>query len=301
MSDLSIGVALALVAAVSWGINSHIMKFAMVGENPMRAIGIRALFTFPLLIILVLLINGIKGITIYFSVELTPLIIFTALLIIVGDGLFLFGLKHHDVSVLLPIASVYPFFTVMILIISNTEDVTISTFIGTMIIITGVAIVTRYSGTEGEFSFHALLLGLGAGFCWGTSIYYVRVILEHENTEAFGLTGIRTLYMGLFGFMIYFSSSEQREIQKNRPISEKRASLKFLALSGLVGWTIGATAFFVAVQKIGAAIPTPISSINPIIASIIGISFGLEQIQKKQFMGIIVSVIGTIVILISVS
>ncbi|MFV2016556.1 MAG: EamA family transporter [Candidatus Heimdallarchaeota archaeon] len=43
--------------------------------------------------------------------------------------------------------------------------------------------------------------------------------------------------------------------------------------------------------------PTPISSINPIIASLIGVSFGLEQIQKKQFIGIIVSVFGTIVIL----
>ncbi len=298
MSDLSLGVSLALLAALAWGINSHIMKIAMVGENPMRAIGVRSVFTFPLLIISVFLISGRDAITIYFSSDLSFLVLFTALLIILGDGLFLFGLKHHDVSSLLPIASIYPLFTVSILIITNTEDVGIMTVLGTVLIIIGVAIVTKYSGNDGKFSLQALFLGLGAGFCWGTSIYYVRIILENENTDAFGLTGIRTMYMGTIGYFIYLTSKEQRELQKTRSKSEKRTSVIFLGLSGLIGWVIGASAFFVAVQKIGAAIPTPISSVNPVIASLIGIGFGLERIRKKQFIGILFSVLGTIVILI---
>lgn len=298
MSDLSLGVGLALLAALAWGINSHIMKIAMVGENPMRALGVRSVFTFPLLIISVFLISGRDAITIYFSSDLSLLVLSTALLIVLGDGLFLFGLKHHDVSSLLPIASIYPLFTVSILIITNTENVGLMTVLGTLLIIIGVAIVTKYSGNDGEFSLQALFLGLGAGFCWGTSIYYVRIILENENTDAFGLTGIRTMYMGTVGYLIFMTSKEQRELQKTRSKEEKRTSIKFLALSGIIGWVIGASAFFVAVQKIGAAIPTPISSVNPVIASLIGIGFGLEHIRKKQFIGILFSVLGTIVILI---
>ena len=117
VDDYSFSVALAFIAAFAWGINSHIMKKAMVGENPMRAIGIRSAFTAPLLIIIVAFAFGTEAITIYFTSELSPLVTLTAALIIVGDGIFLFGLKHYDVSEILPIASTYPIFTVAILIL----------------------------------------------------------------------------------------------------------------------------------------------------------------------------------------
>lgn len=297
MDDYSLSVTLAFIAAFAWGINSHIMKKAMVGENPMRAIGIRSAFTAPLLIILVAIIFGSEAITIYFSSALTPLVILTSALIIIGDGIFLFGLKHYDVSEILPIASTYPFFTVVILIVTDTEDIGYYTIIGTIFIIIGVAIVTKYSNGEGSFSIRALLIGLGAGLCWGTSIFYVRLILTHDDTDAFGLTGVRTLFMGIMGFLIYLSSKEQRDLQKLRSDEEKLSSIKFLALSGIVGWAIGASAFFWAVQLIGAGIPTPISSLNPVIASVIGIFYGLEKIGNKQFLGILFSVLGTITIL----
>ncbi|MFV2014542.1 MAG: DMT family transporter [Candidatus Heimdallarchaeota archaeon] len=297
MEDFYFSVFLAFLAAFAWGINSHIMKKAMIGENPMRAIGIRSAFTAPLLIPIVAITLGVKAITIYFSSELSPLVIFTAVLIIFGDGIFLFGLKYYDVSVILPIASTYPLFTVAILIFTDTEDIGYYTIVGTIFIIIGVGIVTRYSGGEGKFSWRALAIGLGAGFCWGTSIFYVRLILTYDDTEAFGLTGIRTLFMGLIGFIIYFASSEQRKLQKLRSDQEKINSIKLLALSGIIGWAIGASAFFWAVQMIGAGIPTPISSINPVIASVIGIFYGLEKITTKQFLGILFSVLGTITIL----
>ena len=297
MEDFYFSVFLAFLAAFAWGINSHIMKKAMIGENPMRAIGIRSAFTAPLLIPIVAITLGVKAITIYFSSELSPLVILTAVLIIIGDGIFLLGLKYYDVSVILPIASTYPLFTVAILIFTDTENIGHYTIVGTIFIIIGVGIVTRYSGGEGKFSWRALAIGLGAGFCWGTSIFYVRLILTYDDTEAFGLTGVRTLFMGLIGFIIYFASSEQRKLQKLRSDQEKINSIKFLALSGIIGWAIGASVFFWAVQMIGAGIPTPISSINPVIASVIGIFYGLEKITTKQFLGILFSVLGTITIL----
>lgn len=298
MDDFYFSVTLAFIAAFAWGVNSHIMKKAMVGENPMRAMGIRASLTSPLMIVVVALVFGIKAITVYFTYELTPFVILTAVLIIIGDGIFLYGLKHYDVSVILPIASVYPFFTVIILIVTNTEKIGYSTVLGTLFIITGVAIVTRYSGGDGKFSFQALFIGLGAGVCWGTSIFYVRLILTHDNTEAFGLTGVRIFFMGLFGFIVYLFSPEQRELQKLRSREEKLVSTKFLLLSGIIGWAIGSSAFFWAVQLIGAGVPTPISSINPVIASMIGVFYGLEKIKPKQFLGILFSVLGTITILV---
>ncbi|MHA2030072.1 MAG: EamA family transporter, partial [Candidatus Kariarchaeaceae archaeon] len=84
--------------------------------------------------------------------------------------------------------------------------------------------------------------------------------------------------------------------QEPRTKEERNKSIKYLGISGILGDTIGASVFFVAVQRIGAAITTPISSTNPIIAAIIGFSTGIEDIKKAQFFGILLCVSGIIVI-----
>lgn len=285
-----------MVAAIAWGINSHIMKKAMVNENAMRAIFIRSAFTFPILFLIAVIIYGLDSITVYFSsARIFLLVALTALLIVLGDGIFLHGLKTYEVNLLLPITSVYPLFTTLLLIISRTEDVTSQILVGTSVIVIGVALVTSGGKIE-KFSPKVIIFGLSSAAAWGTSVFFVRQILAIEGTDPFALTGFRAVIMAIAGFTIYYKSSNNRLTQKNRTNQDKKNSFRLLALSGIVGWVIGAAIFFLAVQRIGAAIPTPISSTNPIVATIFGYSLGLEQIQVRQFFGILCCVLGTIIV-----
>ncbi len=125
----------------------------------------------------------------------------------------------------------------------------------------------------------------------------MRKILENEATDAIGVTGLRTLFIGIFAFMVILSDKERKQkILGIDPSSIKRTFL-LMGFSGVVGWVIGATAFFYAVQLVGASIPTPISSTNPIFATLFGVALGIEDLTKVQFTGVILSVVGTIVIL----
>ena len=266
----------------------------MVGEDPMRGMVLRTIFAFPILLTGVIIFKGFNHLKLYFSHDLFPYVILTALLIVIGDGAFLFSLKTYDVSQILPIASVYPLFTTLILVSTGTEPVSTQIYFGTAVIIVGVAIVTGSKG-KSRFSPKTVIYGIFIGLCWGSSIFFVRKILADPRTNPFALTGIRTLFMGIFGLLIYLVKSNQvKKVKRDK--GEIQNSIKFLALSGITGWVLGASLFFVAVQRIGAAIPTPITSTNPVFAGIVGTYLHLEQVNWVQFVGIICTVIGTIII-----
>lgn len=292
-----------MLAALVWGLNSHIVKKGMRNNHPMIAMVLRALGAFPILIIISVILSGTKSLTIYFTEDILPLILFTSTLIVLGDGAFLYSLKYYPVKIMTPIASIYPLVTTIMLVLTGTEEISSTIIFGTILIIIGVIIVTNgarndKNGDGSGFHINMLLLGFFAAGAWGISIFFVRRILEFEGTDSIGLTGIRTLLMGLIGLFYVLSNKNVRQSYKLQEREEKLKTAKFMFLSGILGWVIGASSFFFAVQQIGAAIPTPITSTSPIISVVFGKIFGIENINKQQFLGIIFSVLGTITIVI---
>lgn len=208
------------------------------------------------------------------------------------------ALKEFKVNVIMPIGGIYPLVTIFILILTGTEVISGFVLIGTLLIIVGVSLVTRYGSNDGKkpVSKKAVLFGLGSAVCWGSSVFLVRQVLNSPGSDPTSLTGFRMLMLGLLSVSIYYFLRNGNEKIDTGTKQDKRKTIIYLGLSGIVGWVIGATIFFVAVQNIGASIPTPISSLNPIVAVIIGYIFKIEAINKKQFLGVLTSVLGTIVI-----
>lgn len=295
MDLFAVSIGLAVLAAISWGFNSHIIKQGMVNANAYFALLARSSVTFPILLFASLFIYGRGPLELYFSSKTLPLVMASAGLIVLGDGLFMVSLKSYPVKLIVPITSVYPLVTTFILIFARIESISTHIVLGTALTVSGIFLVTR-GGANEKFSFKPVILGLSTSTFWGTSIVIVRIILQQNGSEAIGLTGVRTLFMGLFSLCILLAVPQFRKEISNSDRKDLKRTFKLLALSGIVGWIIGASAFFFAVQKIGAAIATPISSTNPIVASIIGVVSKTESISLVQFLGIIVTVIGTIVI-----
>jgi DME family drug/metabolite transporter len=75
----------------------------------------------------------------------------------------------------------------------------------------------------------------------------------------------------------------------------KRDVLVF-GLTGILSWGIGAVIFFSSIELIGASRATPISSINPIIAVILGVVFLKEKFSSLQGLGILLVCLGSIAI-----
>ncbi len=265
------------------------------GQDAYLALFIRSLAAFPFLLLIAIFISGPSGFSVYFTPEVSFLLFISSALIVVGDSIFMYSLDRYKVSLILPITSIYPLVTAVILILTGEEKIGLNIIIGTTVIVVGVSLVT--SGRSGfEFQKRPLLLGLSSALCWGTSIYFIRKIFTFEGTDAITITGIRLFLIGMMGMLIFVTSQNRRDSQRQRPREAVINSIKYILLSGLIGWKIGATIFFFAIQIGGAAIPTPVSSTNPIIATLIGLGLGIEEVTRKQFSGIVMSVLGTIII-----
>jgi drug/metabolite transporter (DMT)-like permease len=288
---------IALFVAFLWGVNSHLVKKGMIGENTFSGLFYRSVSAFPILIILGLFVSGLDVLLSYFSLAIFPIILFSAIMVAFGDAIFAYSLTKYPVKVILPITSVYPLFASVLLIVLGQEDISIQILVGTVIIVIGVYLVTRGDGKD-KIKKEAIIYGIFPAMAWGSSVVMVRYVLATSpGAESISLTGLRVFFIGVIGLAMFLLSNRKLKDYFDRPRKEKVNSIVFLGLSGIIGWTIGATLFFFAVQNIGAGIPTPISSTNPIWAVIIGSILGIEYITKKQSTGVLFCVIGTITIL----
>ncbi len=297
MNIFVFAVVLALVAMLAWGINSFILKRGVRNIHPLQAIVYRSLVATPILLLLSYVLFAKDSIFVYFKPDL--ILWFTlgsSFFIVIGDSLFFLALKKYPVTLILPIASIYPLITTIILISTKTETIHITTVVGTIVVILGVSLVTGGSKIL-PIPKAAILYGLSIAFFWGSSIFMVRSVLLYQGTNAFSITAIRSVFMMVISIVVLGFIAIRSGQAPTPNWTEHREAMKFMGISGILGWVVGASSFFFAVQLIGAAIPTPITSANPVIAGLLGYFTGIEDIGLYQLLGILVTVIGTIIII----
>lgn len=288
---------MALLAAISWGFNAHFIKIGMRADNAYHALFVRALFSVPILLAVVWIWKGWDGFAVYLETPTLYYIVTSASFVLIGDVLFLYALSKYTINIVVPITSVYPLFATIILIVTGTEIVRTGVIVGTLIIVSGIILVTS-GDLSGTFSPKVLFLGLGSALSWGSSVVLLRVITSIDGTDAFGITGIRMLIIGIVGLFIHQMSPDMKKSRAEKTVEERKKSTFYMMLSGVIGWVVGASLFTYSIQLIGASIPTPITATNPIIASFIGLKLGIETLSRKQFIGIVLSVIGVIIVII---
>ncbi|MCY3409995.1 MAG: DMT family transporter [Candidatus Heimdallarchaeota archaeon] len=289
--DLLLGIVLALIASIAWGLNAIFIKRGVVDIDPYQGLFIRAIIGSPILIIISISLGN--DLRIYFDSSIIGLVILSSVVVVFGDALFMKSLQKYSVTIMQPITSIYPLITTLLLIISEIEVIGLYVLIGSPIIVLGVAIVSSAGDTTGKrgLEMNALGMGLIIATLWGTAIFMIRFLLLIPEAESLGLTGVRVFIIALGAIIIYHFKPKQGIF--NHP---SRRSISYLSISGLLGFVIGAGSLFIAMKAIGAAITTPISSTNPIFVILFSMLFGMDKPDSRKIIGTVLSVIGTIII-----
>jgi len=302
MESSVLGIIFSVLAAITWGINSHILAHGAQTENQYMGMVYRVIVSFPFLLGLALYFRNPSVFLAYLDPYLLLLVFLLVFSIITGDVIFMYAMRKYPVSVILPIATSYPLMTTGVLILFGIEQVSFLIISGTISVVLGIYLVTsnRYDEETSEkgINLEALLLGLGVGFGWGMTAIFARLILNRPDAETFGLLTVRTVIIGVVSFMIYYRIAENRQEFRNKSVDAKLSSLKIFGLSGIFSWVLGSTFLFLAYERIRTAVATPISASNPIIAVIIGQFTGIDKINIKQFAGILLATVGVILIVV---
>jgi len=316
MPTFTIGVLLSLTAALAWGTGMVSFKVGVKNVDTLAATYIKGLVAVPLLFILGLTINGTET---YTKLLLYPnyiWLILGGISITLGDFFSLFALQKIDVSISQPVTAIYPIFTTLTLLIAKIEDINWFIIGGTLLITSGVMLISFFSqrtenkrlkilqkddnNTGEEAKKKVLPLGIGlsitAAVFWGFAIVFNRLILEDQSIDVLPLMGLRNGLMVVISLsIVLIRPLINKEKYKTKIFAPKKESLILMG-GGAISWCIGGVSFFTAVKIIGAGYSTPISSISPLIVMLLGGVFLKEKISYPQMIGVAIIVAGSIVL-----
>ncbi|MFX0184032.1 MAG: DMT family transporter [Candidatus Hodarchaeota archaeon] len=303
-----LGALLAILAACCWGSAGVLYKAAIKAEHSLfLSIVYRGMIAVPFIALLTFFVNGFETTLILFHPDIFPIVIISSILVTLGDLSFFSSLQSIDVSKAQPVASIYPLFTIIFLIIFGIETISIFVIIGTMILIIGIGLVSQKSNNSFSESSElddknlkrGLIIAIIAAIFWSLAILTVRVILDYPQVDVFSLAtlrfGILTLLMAILWIVFdKYPLKSLKNTSDHYPITRKEIAV--FGLSGILSWGLGAITFFTSIELIGAARATPISSINPIIPVILGVFILKEKMTPIQTLGIILVCFGSIFI-----
>ncbi|MFW9905074.1 MAG: DMT family transporter [Candidatus Thorarchaeota archaeon] len=303
VDNQTIGVLLALLAAACWGLGASLYKIVIKTEHSLfLTIAIRGSIAVPFIAIVTFFVNGFASVGILLSREVFPILFFSSIFVSVGDLSFFGSLQRMDVSKAMPIASIYPLFTAMWLIIFGLEIVSNAVIIGMIVLVGGLGFMSQQEKIADsdvkDRGRIGIVLAVTAAVFWSLGVYSLRLLLDFPQVDVYSLATVRFgLLTGFFIILWSINTIYSYTQGKNDPASLMHMTPKVgivFGIGGILSWGIGAISFFTSIELIGAARATPISSINPLVSVIIGILVLKEKLKPLQAIGIMLIIIGSI-------
>lgn len=122
---------------------------------------------------------------------------------------------------------------------------------------------------------------------WGSSFILIKKGLE--GFSPLQLTALRVLITGIFLVIIGFKKIKQ--IAKGQ--------WKWIAISGFIGTMLPTLLFSYAETEIDSAIASILNSTVPLLALITGILFFGSQFVRKQFIGVVIGLVGSVLLILA--
>jgi drug/metabolite transporter (DMT)-like permease len=133
------------------------------------------------------------------------------------------------------------------------------------------------------------LLSLGSALCWAIGLLLFRIPLAHRAASEVNLfkCAFAALLLGLTALVALGGGS----------LAFDGRSLLLLALSGVIGMSLGDTLLFQAMSRLGPTRALMLQSTNPLVATIIAWIWLDEALTELQLLGIATCSVGTLLVI----
>lgn len=291
-----LGFIAALLTAFVWGFASVLTKIVFSkGANPLEYNAIRAfpVFLFMLSLVIVMgYLNDFLSINLY---VILILLVVTFLGIFLGDTLYFFGIRDCGVTIAVPIAYTYPFFAYVFAYFLVGETPTIWIIIAGFLISLGIYLLSKSSNNSGiadpkKFK-RGILFTITSAISFGLGTTIAKIALL--STTAIVAATYRLLLLGLL-LLPYLT------IQHNRIKQFSKREIMFMIIVGIIGTGVGGLFYFTALEIIGVSITSTIAATSPFHSALFATIILKENITKEKAIGMILTVGGTLLILLQV-
>jgi DME family drug/metabolite transporter len=295
--ELLIGSMIGLFTSFLWAISTNIYQSQSKEATPLAITSLKMWAALAFMSVIVVL--PFRTTTFYVPFDnLIYLIISVTIGLIAGDLVYLTSQEKIGVSYAFPIANIYPILTYIVAIFLVNEAIIISRFIGIIIAVIGVTIISREQAEKNEQDGVAKFDAVGIGLAFLAALFWAfgTVFLQ------IGVTGIDPIDANfvrmLFGGMIFaplFAGAVKFGMH-----TPARRAVKIIIAAGFLGMTIGSLLYTYTVQLIGAPIAALLGSTSPLFAVPISVFFLKEKFSFKSIIGVLFTVSGVILVILAV-
>ena len=278
----------ALAAAFCWSLAAVFYKKG-IGAGAIPAILIRIFFAMLFLLVLFLIIRG--GHFDFTLIGFLYLNIGGLFRLILGGAAYMKGLENISVSRFIPILFTFPLLTILLSVLLLGETIRKEVVIGTILIVTGIWVLSRGRSTIGEKNIKlGVSVAVLAAFLYSFSIVATKTGLKDVDPFQSALISMPVPLILLY---LYYSMNKGAMTI----FKFKKEAYILLGLGGIVGMGFGSYFFFVSLTKIGAAKATGLAAITPVLSSLIALFTVKEKWNISLVLGTCATIAGIWIIL----
>ncbi|RLE78962.1 MAG: hypothetical protein DRJ51_08640 [Thermoprotei archaeon] len=189
------------------------------------------------------------------------------------------ALRRGLVSILHPIANSYPIMAMFLSYILLGSTIRVKHIVASLLVLVGVILVTRRSGSV-KFRWKPIMLTTLSALLWSSNVIAFKLL-------TYSLTNLEIAVMRAITALAIMSPLVLPRIQE-----VNLRKLKLVLLAGLVGDVIGFTTWITAIDMGPLPVVMPIMATAPIISAMLSKLFLSEELTKLRIVGIIVACIG---------
>jgi transporter family protein len=288
------GVAVALLAAMSWAVALTINKFLTKSVGSVSMNTVRLWSGFVMIIAFVFFFGKYESTYLYPTFPLFLVVASGVVALAVGDTIFIKSLSLIYVSQAFPVGQcTFLALTVVTAILFLSEAFTLLNIVGGGLILGGLYLVAGF-GYQSRIpalksgNLKGLLLAFLAALAWTIGAVILKLGLIEMN--AIFAAGIRTFSAAaaLTVFTYCFNSPNNPSFMKTTNMKKR-----FLAgFSGMLGYGIGGIAYVAAMQRVGAGRTVLITSLTPVFVLILSVLFLKEKPTPQSLIGTIICIVG---------
>ncbi|TFG30688.1 DMT family transporter [Candidatus Thorarchaeota archaeon] len=295
--DIIIGSLIGLFTSFLWAISTNVYKSQSAEATPLA---ISALKMWAALVFM--------SVIVYLPFRTTPFYVpYNSLIyligsvtigLVIGDLVYLISQERIGVSYAFPLANIYPILTYVIAVFLVSEEIIASRFIGIVIAVIGVTIISREQATrkrrEGDLKTDILGLGLAflAAICWSLGSVFLQIGVE--GVDPIDANFVRMLFGGAIFIPLFLGA-----VQRGMPLPSKK-SAKIIIVAGFLGMTMGSLLYTYTVKLIGASIAALLGSTSPLFALPISILILKEKFNRRSIFGAILTVLGVMLVVLAI-
>ncbi|MGQ9507068.1 MAG: DMT family transporter [Candidatus Bathycorpusculaceae bacterium] len=296
-----IGELAALGAALSWTFSAVLYKEALLKTKPISANIVRLTCTSAILVICLIVLGKLEVLT---NLPLNAVFLACISGIIglgFGDTLYMYSLKLIGVARAVPITCIYPLFNLLWSILLLEETITASVVLGALIIVLGIAILSRKEKKENLQKIHKgnLIKGVASALVtalmWSISITLMDMAITLPETSsidnALAINTIRTMAIAVL--LLVAAPIIDRNFGF---LKMQRKTLAMLIFGGIIALGLGW--FFLAYSFVltSEARAVPISSTTPLFSTLSATILLHEHVTSKNVVGAVMVVAGIFLI-----